>query len=401
MAQLAAVMVLSLALASMARAGEWDLGGDIALEVRTFPRSPLFPEQDHATVSPSLRLEPEIVYEWNNALDRITFTPFLRLDAHDSNRTHFDVRELNWIRQAETWSLLVGAGKAFWGVTESRHLVDIINQTDLVEDIDEEDKLGQPMLNLTLERSWGAIDLYVLPYFRERTFPDGDARLRGAVPISGNPSYESSLEEWHPDFAIRYSHTIGDFDFGVGHFWGTSREPRFLPRPRGGGLTLRAHYDVINQTSLDVQWTRDAWLWKLELIGRVGDRDDFAAAVGGFEYTLYQIFETPADLGLLVEYLYDGRSEDPSKAPPTRFDRDVFAGFRLALNNVADTAVLGGAIVDTRTSEIFVLLEAAHRLGDRWLIELETRWLLNTDRDGLAGAFRRDSFATLRLSWFF
>ncbi len=102
MAQLAAVMVLSLALASMARAGEWDLGGDIALEVRTFPRSPLFPEQDHATVSPSLRLEPEIVYEWNNALDRITYTPFLRLDAHDSDRTHFDVRELNWIHQAET-----------------------------------------------------------------------------------------------------------------------------------------------------------------------------------------------------------------------------------------------------------------------------------------------------------
>ncbi len=79
----------------------------------------------------------------------------------------------------------------------------------------------------------------------------------------------------------------------------------------------------------------------------------------------------------------------------------MFAGFRLAFNNVADTAVLAGAIVDTSTSEIFVLLEAAHRLGDRWLIELETRWLMNTDRDGLSGAFRRDSFATLRLSWFF
>jgi hypothetical protein len=45
------------------------------------------------------------------------------------------VRELNWIHQAETWSLLAGVGKVFGSVTESRHLVDIINQTDLVEDI--------------------------------------------------------------------------------------------------------------------------------------------------------------------------------------------------------------------------------------------------------------------------
>ena len=47
-----------------------------------------------------------------------------------------------------TGRLLVGAAKVFWGTAESRHLVDIINQTDAVEDIDEEDKLGQPMVKV-------------------------------------------------------------------------------------------------------------------------------------------------------------------------------------------------------------------------------------------------------------
>ncbi|MDD7885073.1 hypothetical protein [Flavivirga sp. 57AJ16] len=36
-------------------------------------------------------------------------------------------------------------------MTESNHLVDIINQTDAVETFDGEEKLGQPMVQL----SWG------------------------------------------------------------------------------------------------------------------------------------------------------------------------------------------------------------------------------------------------------
>ena len=56
----------------------------------------------------------------------------------------------------------VGVGKVFWGVTESRHLVDVVNQSDFVEDLDGEDKLCQPMLALTLKLVWGTFDLFVL-----------------------------------------------------------------------------------------------------------------------------------------------------------------------------------------------------------------------------------------------
>ncbi len=382
---------------------DWGLTGEISAEVRSFPREPLYDEQERAVASPSIHLELELLGEWNDGLDRVTFVPYARWDAHDDHRSHFDIRELHWIHQEENWSFLLGVGKVFWGVAESRHLVDIINQTDVVEDIDEEDKLGQPMLNVTFLRDWGAIDVFLLPYFREREFPDEDARLRGPFAVRGDAEYDSDLEEWHPDWAVRWSHTLGEFDLGLSYFRGTSREPIFEPRFGGspGDFTLRPRYEVIDQIGFDGQWTHEAWLWKFEGIVRHGHADTFSAFVAGFEYTLFQIAGTDGDLGLLVEYLYDGRPRDPSEAPITRAEHDVFAGFRWAANNVSDTQLLGGAIVDTRTGETFAILEAAHRLGDSWLFEVEVRWLFDVERDSLAIGFARDSFVSARLTWHF
>jgi len=48
--------------------------------------------------------------------------------------------------------LLVGINSVFWRVVESNHLVDILNQTDLIEDIDGEEKLGQPMISLSTQQ---------------------------------------------------------------------------------------------------------------------------------------------------------------------------------------------------------------------------------------------------------
>ena len=127
------------------------------------------------------------------------------------------------------WTLFAGAGKVFWGKTEAHHLVDIINQTDSVEDIDTEDKLGQPMINLTLERDWGALDLFFLPYFRERTHPGERARLRGAFPVLENAVYTSGAGRGHPDFAVRWSYFTNSLDLAVSAFRGTSREPLLIP----------------------------------------------------------------------------------------------------------------------------------------------------------------------------
>lgn len=56
------------------------------------------------------------------------------------------------------------------GVGGPVHLVDIINQSDLVENPDGEDKLEKPLVKLTSGLPWraGTLNLFMLPYFRER-----------------------------------------------------------------------------------------------------------------------------------------------------------------------------------------------------------------------------------------
>ena len=383
--------------AALADEPTWEFSGSAALQARGFVQDSLWLGQDPSDVQMSLSAELEVRWRSANGNQRASLIPFARWDETDDERTHVDLREAYWAYEGADFEILVGANKVFWGVTESVHLIDIINQTDLVEDIDQEDKLGQPMINLALQRDWGLLDLYVLPYFRERTFPGLDGRFRTSLPIdSDNAVYESSAAQTHTDFALRYSHYFGDVDVGVYYFRGTNREPRLLVA--GDGQSLIPHYDQIDQLGLDLQYTRDAWLWKLEAIIRDGFDDPFAAAVAGFEYTFYQIAESAADIGFLMEYQYDDRSENE---PLTLADNDLFVGGRLALNDAQNTALLVGVVIDIDTAETFFNIEAERRFGDNVVLELRVRAITGADLGEPAYAFRRDDYIQLQVARFF
>lgn len=187
----------------------YSLSGYAAVELRSFPFEPGFQDQDDTHISPAFIFEPEFNFKWREGKDRLTFKPYMLLDAYDNNRSHFDIRELSFLHQGKGWDVLVGVSKVFWGVTESRHLVDIVNQSDTVVDGDGEDKLGQPMINLNVEGDWGALAMFVLPRHRKRTFAGDDDRFRGPLVIADNlTSYEARSGKNHVDFAARWSHTI-------------------------------------------------------------------------------------------------------------------------------------------------------------------------------------------------
>lgn len=391
---------------SPAAAGEWDIGGEIAGEIRYFPSDPAFAGQlEHW--QPSATLQGDIRWESNDRRRQFVLTPYARMDAQDRARTHADLREAYYRHGLDNgWSVLIGAAKVFWGKTESRHLVDIVNQTDAVEDIDEEDKLGQPMINLTAPTRAGTFDLFLMSGFRTRTFPGGDGRLRFSPVVDTDG--EIINRDWGRgaiDVAGRYSHYLGGWDFGVSVFHGTSREPRFALSPGA----IRPVYDKITQGGVDIQYTKDAWLWKAEGIIREGQGDTFLAAVGGFEYTLYQIFGSNADLGLLAEYQYDGRDEGvvmdsfgPALAAPvTAADNDVFAGARLGFNDAQDASALVGVSVDAEDRSMGMFIEASRRIGANWTAELETRLFFNADPDNIASVLRKDDFVTLRLTRYY
>jgi hypothetical protein len=368
-----------------------ELAGQAAIEWRVFPRAAQAGEQHRSYLS--VALQPEFRYKWDQGKQSFTFVPFVRLDQHDRERTHLDIRELTWLKAGAGWELRLGIRKVFWGVTESQHLVDIINQTDLVENFDGEDKLGQPMINLALIRRWGTLELFALPGFRERKFPGRKGRLRTALPVANDQAvYESKRRV---DWAARWSRSFGAWDVGLAYFYGTSREPRLLPEPAGRALIQ--HYDLIGQTGLDVQWTKGKWLWKLEAINRSGQGSSFTALTGGFEYTFSNFAGSRVDVGLIAEYLYDRRGRKAT----TPFQDDVMAGVRLALNDAQSAEALLGVIVDRRSGASLLNLEASRRLGSRWKFSLEARGFARARPADLLFGLRRDAYLQLELAVYF
>lgn len=381
-------------------ASDFELAGLAALEVRIFPNDPADPQQDSSLLSPSLLLQPEFRYAMNDGRDRLTFIPFLRYDSDDAERSHFDIREAHWILDRGDWDVTVGIGKVFWGVTEARHLVDIINQTDFVENPDGEEKLGQPMINVNFIGEYGTLGFFALPGFRERSFPARRARLRGSLPIAiGDPVFESDAGRHRVDYALRWSHTIDEWDIGLSIFGGTSREPRLVRGVDASGAPiLTPHYDIIDQLALDLQYTAGNWLWKLEAITRGGQGRRFAAAVAGFEYSFFDALGSGIDVGALAEYLFDGRS---AAAPPTAFDNDIFAGVRLALNNAGGTSILAGAIVDRKNGTTILSIEAKHRIGGNWSLEIEAQGLVGVSAGDPLKGVEKDDFLQIRLVRYF
>jgi len=330
---------------------------------------------------------------------------FGRYDTQDKNRTHWDVREANWLTFGEDWELRVGFGKVFWGVTEATHLVDIINQTDVVESVDGEAKLGQPLLSYTMIRDWGNLELFVLPYFRERRFPGAKSHLNAGILVDiDNTGYESSQGNKHVDFAIRYFHNIGDWDLGLHYFRGTNREPQLFSldsterNEQNNLVTLTPYYDQIQQYGLDVQSTKGQWLFKIESIFRQDSLHAYGAISAGMEYTFTDIFNSAIDLGFLGELSRDSRHENA----PTLLDKGLFSGVRLSFNDVQSSALLFGYSVSlSNTDNNAIFAEGSSRLGDNWTLTLDARIYASKKPEELLFRLKQGNHMSMTLNYHF
>lgn len=374
-----------------------DWRGEIALETRLFTQPALDPAQSDSNIS--LSGEVEYHTSWDDGRQSLTVKPFGRIDQRDDKRTHADLREAVWIYNDDGLEVRLGVDKEFWGVTEVYHLVDIINQTDIIENRDGEQKLGQPMLKLSLERDWGTLDFYYLPVFRERVHPSREGRPRSQPRVADElSSYENDREQYHSDFALRWSQSLGDWDLGLAHFYGTGREASLsLGLDKDHLPVLIPLYEIIHQSSIDLQGVAGDWLWKFEGLYRSGQGPAFFAATGGFEYTFYGIRESSSDLGVLAELMWDERG----RRATTPFNRDLFLGLRWAANDVDGTELLTGVVGDWTNGTRFFNLEASRRIGNDWKIGLQARlWDHVADEDAMFG-LRNDDYVELKVSRYF
>ncbi len=371
--------------------------GFIEAEVRAFPQSSRPPGRKQSDVS--IAFSPRLEIEGGTGRRYFVLAPFVRGDARDDGRSHVDIREMKWVGGFGAFELRLGVDRLFWGVTESVHLADVVNQWDFVEDIDNEDRLGQPLVSLSFDSGFGTVTGYFLPYFRTRTFPGAKGRPGFGIRVdTSQTQFEAANRRWHRDWAVRWAHSLGPFDIGIAHFSGTGRTPRLLPGLDSAGQpVLIPRYDLIRQTSLDLQATLGALLLKFEGVTVKGPDGRYQALAGGFEYTLYQIFGTAADLGVLAEYLYDDRG----RAGPSPFEDDLFVGFRLGANDAADSQLLAGAIFDLDTRAKFINIEGQRRMGQSWLVSIDARLAVGVPPFDPLFFLGRDDFVQIRLGRYF
>jgi hypothetical protein len=375
-----------------------DYSGTAAFEQRYFLQDPLYPQQSRDNAS--VYFAPELFGSSEEGNDTVLFRGFYRFDQRDQERSHGDVRELIWSHIGDDWEVKTGIGKVFWGQTESLHLVDIINQTDSVEAIDGEDKLGQPMVALSLYKDWGNFTVFALPYFRERTFAGIEGRLRGPVAVdTDNPLYESEDKEKNMDWAARWQHTLGDWEVGLSYFDGTSRDPEFIATLNAENeLVLRPYYSQIQQIGLDVLAIVDAWIIKFEAIQRSGNTQDYWAMVGGFEYTSVGVLDSIYDIGWLMEYQYDDRKE----LATTSAQNDLLFGARWVFNDIDGTEILFGLVQDLDYSKVRSgFIEASSRINDHWKWRLDAYLFSSDEPNEPSFLLRRDDYAQFSLEYYF
>jgi hypothetical protein len=399
------LILLSAVLLAASPALRAEMRGSLGVEGRYYA------EQSDLTAS--VFVEPEWNWQSTSNEHTIVIKPFVRLDGDSGARDHADIREMYYQYADDRLELKLGVDKIYWGVTESQHLVDVINQTDVMEGFDGEDKLGQPMAQLTWKTAWGVVDMFALPVFRERKFPDLRDRIKITSPINGEEyplvfgsEYYQPKEKNRWDAALRYSHTLGDWDFGVSYFDGKQREPFFIDE----GIAEDQHhyrfgtyYPRTQQLSVDVQATINSWLWKLEALERQVEDVHFSdyrvnAYTAGFEYTFYGIVNSAFDVGVLLE---TSQNSYPARAPFFA-DNEVFLGARLTANDEQSSELLFGISQDTKIDDSYsAKLEASRRIGDNFKLSLDA-WLFNVNEyNNTLSLFRKNDFVQVDLEYFY
>ena len=387
-----------------ANAMEIDFEGSLVAEHRHFLHEGKSSqhEQDFTSLSSTI----ELGFYSLSGRHAVIVQPFARYDQHDHERTHADLREAKYRYTNGGWEVTIGVDKVFLGVTEFLHLVDIINQTDNVESIDGEQKLGQPMVRLSYSGTYGTFTAFSLPYFRIRRFPDAQTGRpnNGFVIDTATTLFEETggHERVVDDYALRYSHNIGVIDFGLSWFDGTSRDPEIITTPTGvynNQPVFRARYNLLQQAGLDVQATLSSWLLKLEATHSEIGGQTFGRATGGFEYSFYNLFNSGTDLGLVVEYLWDERGLQA----PHPFGDDLGVGLRWTANDTQSTAILLGGLIDTKTNTTALSLEAERRVGQNFKVILEARLQDKIGaKDLIFGpANRKEDMLRLQFAWYF
>jgi len=397
--------------------GEWT--GTLKGSLAGFPEEPLGRQQH--SLYPSLSLEASYSHTWPESDTGMSFKPFLQLDPVDHQRSHVDFRELYWFKRNAKWDLRLGICQEHWGNLYGKSDVDFLNQADRLAGFSGGAHLGQPMLHFSWYEDWGTLNLYALPGFRAQQFPGKRSRPFLPIEIDDDPLYGGPLGPWNPDVALRFERHKGAWDIGLSQFYGTLRDPSFIPywheiALRGlissrelarerlvefvDHLAVRIvpRYDLGSISAVDLQYIRGATKYKLESMVQFGEREDRITLSAGLEHTFSKFVQPAWSFSALAEYHHEHRTSNDRFG---FFDNNVVFAGRLALNDRHASALQGGGLVNLTSGSAVMMLGYSRQLGPDWQLNVAATIPAVTPKGDPLWYLRHDGLVRVQLAWFF
>ncbi|MEL7451237.1 MAG: hypothetical protein AAFN78_18640, partial [Pseudomonadota bacterium] len=139
------------------------------------------------------------------------------------------------------------------------------------------------------------------------------------------------------------------------------------------------------------------FVWKLEGIYQHGGLDDFFGFGAGFEREWARLGDSNASLSVFAELYVDDRDEATGVAI-TPFQRDLFLGARVALNDINSTEFQVRLTTDLEYHSSLLDLRATRRLNRAWTMEATLNAFLNAGADPALQQMRRDHSLQLQIT---
>ena len=380
--------------------------GSIGIESYYYPED-VETEQKHGNVS--VFTQAENYLDINENLYGI-ITPFARLDSNDSNRNRFDLVDGYLSYNDGPMTLNVGMRKISWSVTESVNLIphqviDIINQRDVAGDTSGKDKFGTLMINPVYQSDTLLIEGFVLPYFRERTYPSLEARehpFQAAFDLTNDGLFTDTDDERRLSWAVRLEAVMASTNVALIHYNGYALQPLF--EFNATGTQLNKLYYLVNMTGITVQSSLNKWLFKTETayfdtgLNPSGFNlpDNYISSVTGVEYTFIRPRET-ADISVFAEWLYDERDDG---LDGVQFQNDLFFGARWQSNDLNSSELVAGIVKDLDESALVTHIEYQSRFNEKFRLNVVLRFFTAGTENPLY-AIRKDDFINTKFQYYF
>ncbi|WP_199610179.1 hypothetical protein [Flocculibacter collagenilyticus] len=371
-----------------------DLLDNISVDLATTGRYYFNAEDKNQTVnnqfSKGIKAEAKFSHKFEHA--KFNSQVFANWNDADEARRYIDIRKANLYFRKNDFTFGAGVDTFFWGVSESINVVNVMNQSDLMESLDGKVKLGQTFVSVSNRFSNGDISFYYLPEFRAITFPE---RPSYGLPIADHDQYEDDKKDG--GFAARGLFYYDQFEFAVSYFKGTRRSP-ILMRQSPSSPLLTPYYLQTENMMFDGVYLSEDFTLKLEAKAGKELNNGFTTANLGIEYPSYLFADYIEEVTFIAEYVFDDRK----LTAETHGQNDLFIGAKFDFGDTNQGRVRFLYSYDFDYSGQYAELSYQYRLNDYVRVKAKVMKVLTAEpTDQRLYALTGEEFAKFSLHYAF